>query len=109
VDNFTGTDGCKVTVTLIGEYGLSGTAALYAGSNSGGAAMGSLQSVNAEILVSENGAADRANANSGVQHAQLFQHFCYQLLDYTVVAAGAVMQFNIGQTFGLFIYNCNIT
>ena len=109
MDDLRGADGGQVAVALIGEHGLVGVGALDAGGHGGGTAMGGLQHVAAEIVIGEYGAAHGADADGVVQQAQLHQGLGHQLVDDAVVAAGAVVQFLVGQSSGLLIYDRHIT
>ena len=44
-----------------------------------------------------------------VQQSQFHQGFGHQLMDNAVIAAGAVVQFTVGQSGGLLIYNRHVT
>ena len=109
MDNLGGTDGGQVAVALVGEHGLIGMGALDAGGNGGSAAMGGLHHVTGEVFVGKHGAAHGTDADGAVQQSQLHQGFRHQLVDDAVMAAGAVMQFLVGQSSGLLIYDRHIT
>ena len=109
MDDLAGTDGGQVAVTLIGKHGLIGMGALDAGCDGGSTAVSGLLHVTGEILECEHGAADGTDTNGLVQQTQLHEDFGDQLVNDAVVAAGAVVQFHIGQALALFIYDCHIT
>ena len=71
--------------------------------------MGGFQHVAAEVVVGEDRAAYRADADGVVQQSQFHQGFGHQLMDNAVIAAGAVVQFTVGQSGGLLIYNRHVT
>ena len=96
-------------IALIGEHGLIGMGALDAGSHGGGTAVSGLLHIAGKIIVRKHGAAHRADADGVIQQTQLHQGLGYQLMDDTVIAAGAVVQFRVGQTSGLLIYDRHIT
>ena len=109
MDNFTCADRGQVSVTLIGKDSLRGMGALDAGGHGRGAAVGGLLHVTGEILEGKDRAAHRAHADGLVQQSQLHQALGYQFVNDAMVAARAVMGFNVCQTLRLLVYDCHVT
>ena len=104
VNDLGSTDGGKVAVALIGEDQSVGLYALDAGCDCGGAAMRGLVHVAVEILICEDGATDRRDADDVAVKLQLIDSFRHQAMDNAVVAAGAVMERLVSQQTGFFKY-----
>ena len=92
VDDFGSADGGEVTVALVGDDDLVGTGALDPGCAGGGAAMGELHIANIEIVVGEDGAADRADEDGFVLQAEVGEGFRDQLVDDAVSTARTVVR-----------------
>ena len=105
MNDLSGTDGCEVAVTLIGEYDPVGIGTLYACSDSGSAAVSRFYAVKVEILITEYCAADGNDGNGAILNAKLFNDLGYEPMNDTMTAAGAVMQYGIGQNRGFLKYS----
>ena len=105
VDDLVGADGGEVAVALVGEHAGVRQGALDTGGDSGGTSVSGLIHVAVEVVISEDGAADRGNADDVILEAQFLYGFADEPVRYAVVAAGAVVEHGVGEHFGLFKYN----
>ena len=92
VDGLAGADGSEVTVALIGEHDLVGPHALDTRGARRSAAVGSLDEVDVEVIVSHNGATHGGDTDGTVVNAKLFKHFSDDAVHSAVTAAGAVVE-----------------
>jgi len=74
--------------------------ALDAGGHGRGAAVGGLARIDLEVVVGENGAADRGDENSVLADAQLVDDLGHQTVGDAVGAAGAVVGIDVSQRLG---------
>ena len=100
MDRLGGADGGQVAVALVGEDDVVRQRALDAGRDSRRAAVGGLDHVAVELIIRQNGAADRRDADGVAQHAQFLQALGHQAVDNAVGASRAVMGLLVGQTLG---------
>ena len=92
VNNFRGADGSEVAVTLVGNDNLVRTGALDARGAGWGASVRNLHVADVEIVVGEDGAANRADENGLVLEAKILERFGDQLVGDAVSAARAVVR-----------------
>lgn len=95
MNDFTCTDGSKVTIALICKYCLFGVYSLDTCCCCGSTTMRTLDCVNVEVVVCKY-CTTYGNCNDGVaQLAHFFQNFCYQSVYDTVCTTGTIMQFRV--------------
>ncbi len=96
MNDFTCTDGSKVTIALICKYCLFGVYSLDTCCCCGSTTMRTLDCVNVEVVVLQILHNLRETATIGVaQLAHFFQNFCYQSVYDTVCTTGTIMQFRV--------------
>ena len=104
MDRFGGSDGGEVAVALIGEDHAVGHEALQGCCHGGSASVGGFDPVDVDIVVGEDGAADRGDADGVVGQAHLFENFGNEFVDYAVAAARAVVHIVVGDKGGFARY-----
>ena len=97
VDDLVGADGGQVSVALIGEDDLVGLDALEPGRHGRRVAVRRLAGVGVEVVVSEDGASHRRNADGALADAQLVDHLAHKTVDQAMGAAGTVVCEDIGE------------
>ena len=92
VDDLRRADGRQVAIALIADHDALRPAALHGRGHRGGAPVRHLNVAHVEIVVGEDGAADRADQHRAVLDAQFVDGLGQQFVDDAVAAAGAVVR-----------------
>ena len=91
MDDLGGPDGGEVAVALVGEDEGVGPGPPDAGRHGGGPAMRRLDEVDVEVVVGEDAAADRGDADRSRAERQLVEQLGHEPMDDPVAAARAVV------------------
>ena len=89
------TDGCEITVALVGKYYIVGQSALHTGRNCGSASVRRLYHIAVEVVVSHYRAADGSYSDRPALDSELVDRLGYETVNYPVCAARAVMKRDI--------------
>src|SRR5262249_17935470 len=92
MEDFRGSDGGEVAITLVGNDDTVGAAALDGGGGGGRAALGGPEVSDVEVVVAEDGASDGADEHGAVLNAEFVDGAGEELVDDAVAAARTIMR-----------------
>lgn len=99
MDDLSRSDGSEITITLVGKDGFVRMHPFDAGGDGWSSSVGRFNHIDIEIVVTENGAANRCTTYGTAQQVEFDQGFGHKFMDNSMGATRAVVGLLIGQPF----------